>query len=649
MTRRFAARAIASAPGTDQSCTLDPESRRQSHGVMLHAVGRRPGLASGRSPLSHNLITLTRKRPHGPSLLDRLREVMERNRVLTQDDCRRIAREAGIPEAQVYGVATYYGDFSFVPRGKRRVHACVGTACVSAAGHRHVEQLSRALRVGVGETRADGEVSLEPVYCLGHCNDGPAAMVSEQVDGHERRTIWTRLDAGRAAQLARGDVPSAEERGDCPPRIASFATPTIVLRNLVDGARAVTLADARARGVWGAYLAAAEAGAGERVLEAVRTAHLRGRGGAGFSTAQKWAFAAAQPAGAKFVVCNADEGDPGSYIDKWLLELDPHSILEGMALAGLAIGASSGFVYVRSEYPAAVRVMREAVREARAAGILGAPRGPGGTAFDVEIAEGAGSYVCGEETALLRSLEGLRGMVSARPPYPAVRGLFERPTIVNNVETLIDVPWIVSQGGDAYAAVGVGKSRGTKAVCLDATFERPGLYEVPLGIPLRELCDRIGGGLKNGRSIKALQIGGPLGGIVPASLFDTPFGFEELDAVGGLLGHGGVVAFDETTDMRDIALHLFEFGDDESCGKCFPCRIGMRRGRELVRGLVDGSSDYEDPIGLLTELCDTMQLGSLCAHGGGLPAPIRSVLTHFPDELLAPPKPATPVAQGDAQ
>jgi len=204
-------------------------------------------------------------------------------------------------------------------------------------------------------------------------------------------------------------------------------------------------------------------------------------------------------------------------------------------------------------------------------------------------------------------------------------------------------------GGDAYAAVGVGKSRGTKAVCLDATFARPGLYEVPLGISLRDLVDRIGGGLKSGRAIKALQIGGPLGGIVPASLFDTPFGFEELDAVGGLLGHGGVVAFDETTDMRDTALHLFEFGDDESCGKCFPCRIGMRRGRELVRGLVDGSSDYEDPIGLLTELCDTMQLGSLCAHGGGLPAPIRSVLTHFPGELLAPPKPATPVAQGDAQ
>ncbi len=600
--------------------------------------------------MSHNLITIRRKlAPDGPSLLDRLREVMDRNRVLTQGDCQRIAREAGVPEAQVFGVATYYGDFAFVKRGKRRVHACVGTACYASRGHLHVEQLERALGVQLGHTRADGEVSLEPTYCLGYCNDGPSVMVSEPADGHERKTLWTRVDAGRAQQIARGDSPDARTRGDVPPVIEAKVGPAIVLRNMVEGRHAVTLADARALGVYDVWQRAVLEDSGKRVLDEVTTALLRGRGGAGFSTGQKWQFAAAQPAGEKFVVCNADEGDPGSYIDKWLLELDPHSVIEGMALAGLAIGAQRGYIYVRSEYPAAVAVLREAVREARNAGILGAPQGPRNVRFDVDVFEGAGSYVCGEETALLRSLEGLRGMVSARPPYPAVKGLFERPTVVNNVETLINVPWIVANGGAAFGAIGVGKSRGTKAICLNELFERPGLYEVPLGVTLRDICMTMGGGLKSGRAIKALQIGGPLGGIVPAKFLDAPLGFEEIDAVGGLLGHGGIVAFDEQSDMRELAIHLFEFGDEESCGKCFPCRIGMRRGLELVRGLRDGTQTPPDPAGMLTELCDTMQFGSLCAHGSGLPAPIRSILTHYRDELLAPPRPSPSRAIGDAE
>ena len=598
--------------------------------------------------MSHNLVTLRMRRtPDGPSVIDRLREVMDLRRVITPEDCRRIAKELNLPEAQVYGVASYYGDFAMTPRGRRRVHVCVGTACVAARGHRHVDELSRALGTSLGETRGDGEVSLEPAYCLGFCNDGPAAMVSEHVDGHEVKSVWTRLDAGRAARIALGERPSAPERGERPPTIASHVTPTVVLRNLVDGRDARTFAKARALGVWDAFLSAATKGDGGRVLDEVTRAGLRGRGGAGFSTGQKWRFAAQQPPGEKFVVCNADEGDPGSYIDKWLLELDPHGVLEGMALAGLAIGAARGVIYVRSEYPAAVRALREAVREAREGGVLGVAHGA--FSFDVEVVEGAGSYVCGEETALLRSVEGLRGMVTARPPFPAVKGLFERPTVVNNVETLGTVPWIVAHGGDAYAAVGVGRSRGTKAVSLNERFVNPGLYEVALGTSLREVCEGIGGGLRDGLRIKAVQVGGPLGGILPASLLDTPLGFEEFDAVGGLLGHAGVVAFDEATDMRAIALHLFTFGDAESCGKCFPCRLGMRRGRELVQALADGACDEPDPAGMLESLCETMQYGSLCAHGGGLPAPIRSILTHWRDELLAPPRPTVEIARGDAE
>jgi NADH-quinone oxidoreductase subunit F len=596
--------------------------------------------------VSHNLVALRLSRtPEGPSVLDRLRDVMDANQVVTPDDCRRIAKDMNLPEAQVFGVASYYRDLSFAPRGRRRVHACVGTACVAARGDAHLHELARALGVAPGETRDDGEVSLEPTYCLGFCNDAPAAMVAETVDGHPHKTLWTRLDAGRAARLASFATTTPDARGEVPPRIASFVTPTVVLRNLVEGRDATTFAKARALGVWDAFLAHRHQG--PAVLDAVMQSGLRGRGGAGFSTGQKWRFAAQQPPGQKYVVCNADEGDPGSYIDKWLLELDPHSVLEGMALAGIAIGASRGKIYVRSEYPAALHALHTAVREARDGGVLGDTHPT--LSFDVDVVEGAGSYVCGEETALLRSIEGLRGMVTARPPFPAVKGLFERPTVVNNVETLISVPWIVTHGADAYAAVGVGKSRGTKAVCLNERFVSPGLYEVPLGITLRAICEDLGGGMRDGRSLKALQIGGPLGGILPASALDTPLGFEELDAVGGLLGHGGIVAFDDRTDMRALALHLFTFGDEESCGKCFPCRLGMRRGRELVQGLVEGAQPYGDPLAMLTSLCETMQHGSLCAHGGGLPAPIRSIVTHWPEELLAPPAPTVEAAHGDAE
>jgi formate dehydrogenase iron-sulfur subunit len=317
------------------------------------------------------------------------------------------------------------------------------------------------------------------------------------------------------------------------------------------------------------------------------------------------------------------------------MEKDPFAILEGLTLAAYAIGAQRGIIYVRSEYPRSVPALRRAVAEARAAGLLG--KAILGTAldFEIEVVEGAGSYVCGEETALLRSVEGLRGMVTARPPYPADKGLFDRPTSVNNVETLANLGWILRHGGAAYAAIGVGKSRGTKTFSLNERFARPAIYEVPLGTSLRRLLLDLGGGMKTGRPLKAIQIGGPLGGILRGDQLDVATGFEELAAEDALLGHGGVVAWDDTVDARDIAIHLFEFCDAESCGKCFPCRIGGRRGLELARRLktTRPRAEVDADLALLGELCETLKLGSLCAHGGAIPDPIRSLVTHFAADL----------------
>jgi NADH-quinone oxidoreductase subunit F len=581
--------------------------------------------------MSHNLVSLRRKHAardgvspaSSVSVIDALRAEMDGAHVLSSGAIARAAAKAGVPESVAHGVATYYSDFSLAPRGARRVHVCMGTSCMASTGGAHVKALAEACGVALGETAADGSLSLEPVYCLGLCHASPAVLIEDHgTDGAPARHAHAPLDEALAHRIAKADA-SLRAEPEPAPRIESHVTPTVLLGGMLEGRDDPSLATARARG---AYEALTHAD-GARVLDEVERSTLRGRGGAGFPTVQKWRSAAAQPPGEKFVVCNADEGDPGSYIDKLLLERDPHLVLEGMALTGRAIGASRGVIYLRSEYPVALERVRRAIDEARAADVLGG--------FEISLAEGAGSYVCGEETALLRSIEGLRGMVTARPPYPAVKGLFERPTVVNNVETLATVPWIVRHGGAAFAAIGVGKSRGTKVVSLSALLARPGLYEVALGTSLRTIVEELGGGLRDGKKILAVQIGGPLGGIVPAALFDTPLGFEELDAVGGLLGHGGIVAFAEGTDMRALAHHLFAFGDAESCGKCVPCRIGMRRGRELLEAMTTRGGT-EDDLALLEVLLETMQHGSLCAHGGGLPAPIRSILAHHRSALLAP-------------
>ncbi len=590
--------------------------------------------------VSQNLVKLRRNRGDLGVLdtaLQQLKHVMHENRVITRDDVAKIARSSGQPEAAVWGVATYYGDLATERRGRVRVKVCKGTSCHATCNDASASWFEEALGLKVGETSDDGAISLEAVYCLGFCNASPTVEIEGRIYGEltpeKAKTLAEELKAGGGAKIS--SLPEAHEA--LIPPFEVHDGPAIVLERLAKPIDATDLSTARAHGAFvGLEKALAELRPDE-VLTQVDASQLRGRGGAGFATAQKWRFAVANAAktGEAYVVCNADEGDPGSYIDKYLMERDPFTILEGLAICGYAIGAARGFVYIRSEYPASTPAMRKAVLEARAAGVLGKSVLGSSFSFDVEIVEGAGSYVCGEETALLRSLEGLRGMVTARPPYPADKGLFDRPTVVNNVETLANLGWIIRHGGDAYAKLGIGQSRGTKAVSINERFARPGVYEVPLGTSLRRILVDIGGGLKDGRPIKAIQVGGPLGGVLPGTMLDVPLGFEELGAVGALLGHGGIVAWDDRVDARDIAIHLFDFCDAESCGKCFPCRIGGRRGLELVKRLKESRSKaaVDADVKLLGELLETLRLGSLCAHGGAIPDPIQSLLVHFPTEM----------------
>jgi NADH:ubiquinone oxidoreductase subunit F (NADH-binding)/NADH:ubiquinone oxidoreductase subunit E len=530
-----------------------------------------------------------------PTALEALKEAMERHGEITDDDRRVAAERSGMPEAAVHGVSTFYEDL-LAPRGERHVRVCTGTACFAACGETHVERLREGLGVEVGGRRADRSVSLAETVCLGFCHSAPAVRDGDTIDAGPG--VVERVLAGATR-------PAAE------PEWSSVLKEPVLTR----------------AGDWSGLKRAVRDLTPEALLEEVKAADVRGRGGAGFPAGTKWQFARAAEGEEKVIVANGDEGDPGSYIDKYLMERNPDLLLEGMALAGFAVGAGHGFVLCRSEYPWSKPTLDAAIDRARAAGVLGEDILGSGFSFDVTVMEGAGSYVVGEETALLACLQGLRGTVSARPPFPAQRGLHGMPTVVNNVETLCNVPFVAGRGAEAYRALSPGATPGSKLVCFNERFARPGVYEVRFGTTMRELCEQLAGGLVDGRTIKAVQIGGPLGGILPASLLDTPFDFDALAAVGCMVGHGGLLAFDDRTDMREVARHLLHFGANESCGKCFPCRIGLRRAHEMFE-----AEARVDRV-RLEALLETLELGSLCAHGGGMPAPIRSLLTHFPDEL----------------
>jgi formate dehydrogenase iron-sulfur subunit len=372
------------------------------------------------------------------------------------------------------------------------------------------------------------------------------------------------------------------------------------------------------------------------IVAQVTESGLRGRGGAGFPTGIKWKTVLDTAGDRKYIVCNADEGDSGTFADRMIMEGDPFVLIEGMTIAGIATGATKGFVYVRSEYPHAVAVMNKAVEIARKAGVLGASVLGSAYAFDMEIRVGAGAYVCGEETALLDSLEGKRGMVRAKPPLPAHKGLFGKPTVINNVISLASVPVIMDKGAAFYKDFGMGRSRGTIPIQIAGNVKYAGLFEAAFGMTLGEIVDEIGGGTATGRPVKAVQVGGPLGAYFPRALFDTPFDYEAFAAKDGLIGHAGIVVFDDTADMLKQARFAMEFCAIESCGKCTPCRIGSTRGVETIDKLAAGI-EPEKNLALVTDLCNTMKFGSLCALGGFTPYPVMSSITHFPDDFKPAP------------
>lgn len=372
----------------------------------------------------------------------------------------------------------------------------------------------------------------------------------------------------------------------------------------------------------------------EDVIQILLDSGLRGRGGAGFPTGLKWKFAAANEADQKYVCCNADEGDPGAFMDRSILEGDPHVVLEAMAIAGYAIGASQGYIYVRAEYPIAVKRLEIAINQAREYGLLGENIFDSGFNFDIELRLGAGAFVCGEETALMTSIEGNRGEPRPRPPFPALKGLFQKPTILNNVETFANIPQIIVNGPEWFASMGTENSKGTKVFALGGKIHNTGLVEVPMGTTLREIVEEIGGGIPNGKKFKAAQTGGPSGGCIPAEHLDVPIDYDNLKKIGSMMGSGGLIIMDEDTCMVDIAKFFLEFTVDESCGKCTPCRIGTRRMLEILEKITKGQATMED-LDKLEELCYHLQSSSLCALGQTAPNPVLSTLRYFRDEYIA--------------
>ncbi|QDC02266.1 NADH-quinone oxidoreductase subunit NuoF [Mesorhizobium sp. 8] len=372
------------------------------------------------------------------------------------------------------------------------------------------------------------------------------------------------------------------------------------------------------------------------IVKQVTDSGLRGRGGAGFPTGIKWKTVLDTAADQKYIVCNADEGDSATFADRMIMEGDPFVLIEGMAIAGIATGATKGYIYIRSEYPHAVAKMNRAVEIARKAGVLGVKVLGSAHAFDMEVRVGAGAYVCGEETSLLNSLEGKRGVVRAKPPLPAIQGLFGKPTVINNVISLASVPIVMDKGAEYYRDFGMGRSRGTIPIQIAGNVKHGGLFETAFGLTLGEIVDDIGGGTASGRPVKAVQVGGPLGAYFPRGLFDTPFDYEEFAKRDGLIGHAGITVFDDSADMLKMARFAMEFCAVESCGKCTPCRVGAVRGTETIDRIAAGI-EPEKNLTLVTDLCNTMKFGSLCALGGFTPYPVMSALTHFPEDFKPAP------------
>jgi NADH-quinone oxidoreductase subunit F len=548
--------------------------------------------------MSINISELSGRKGLDQNLFEQIGLLAKETGSLSTAQLEELANEFLIGKANTYGSASFY-DFTREENKGKKVYVCNGSACLCAGTQPDVhEKLKQHYK----------EEEIGDMCCLGRCHENSAF----HIDGVNY--------SGDAIDHLAAVVLQKETDKLIPNdtyRVNHFGT-------------VVLTASYPAIPTYYQTLVAALNKSREEVLDEIKIAGVRGRGGAGFPMSFKLEACKNEVNETKFVVCNADEGDPGAYSDRYLLEQRPHSVIMGMMIAGYVIGAETGVIYIRGEYPEAVNICEAELTTLRNLHLLGKDIAGTGFNFDFKIIKAQGAYICGEETALLSSIEGQRPEVRVRPPYPAQKGLFNKPTIVHNVETLACLPYIIEQGGSAFAQIGKGRSTGTKLVSLDSHFNFPGIYEVDMGTPLRTVIDALGGGFKS--VIKAMHIGGPLGGLVPVSkIDDLSIDFESFSQQGFLLGHASIICLPASFPILDYIKHLFQFTAHESCGKCFPCRIGSTRGYEMIHKAQ--TSDYKIDKQLLNDLLETLEIGSLCALGGGLPLPIKNALLHFENEL----------------
>ena len=545
--------------------------------------------------MSDNLSELLGRKGVEGGFFDSLGKLAKPDGAPSDAAMEKLAEDFLIGKANAYGTASFY-DFLKPENKGKKVYVCNGTACVCAGTQ---EKVIETLQ----ETFDADEIG--HMTCLGRCHENSAFHYKgKNYSGTARESLKAILTSENKLNLDSYHVKA-------------------------NGNTILTEAFTNISDYYEPFLRALKRDSVD-VLEEIKTSNVRGRGGAGFPMGMKLQFCRNVENETKFIICNADEGDPGAYSDRYLLEQRPHSVLFGMLISGYVAKANYGIVYIRAEYPEASEIVQKAIDDLRLNHLLGKNIDGSGFDFDLKIIQAQGSYICGEETALINSIEGQRPEVRVRPPFPAQKGLFNKPTTVNNVETLAALHHIISNGGEAWKRIGTERSSGTKLVCLDSYFNNPGMYEVEMGTPLSEVVNDLGGGFKS--EVKALQIGGPLGGLVPISkVNELTIDFESFSNAGFLLGHASIVSIPKDYPIMELIEHLFDFASYESCGKCFPCRLGTKRGQELSEKAL--TSDYKIDRKLFTDLLTTLEQGSLCAHGGGIPLPVRNALHYFDDEL----------------
>ncbi|MGX7126711.1 NADH-quinone oxidoreductase subunit NuoF [Enterococcus viikkiensis] len=520
---------------------------------------------------------------------------------------------------------------------EKEILVCAGTGCISSKSSEFVDSLKEELE----KNHLTDQVNIVKTGCFGLCAQGPIVIIYpegifyHQVQPkHAKKIVSDHLLKGKLVEkLLYHDNDNKEIINKLMDTPFYHKQKRVALRNCgrIDPEK---IEEYIAFDGYQALAKVVNEYSRDEVLEILKASGLRGRGGAGFPTFMKWSFAKASTSDQKYVICNADEGDPGAFMDRSVLEGDPHAVIEAMAIAGYTIGASQGYIYVRAEYPIAVNRLKIAIKQAREQGVLGNHIFGSDFSFDLDLRLGAGAFVCGEETALLESIEGHRGEPRPRPPFPAVKGLFGKPTIVNNVETLANISQIIIKGPEWFASFGTEKSTGTKVFALGGKIQNTGLVEIPMGTTLREIVEDIGGGIPNGKQFKAAQTGGPSGGCISQVNYDVPIDYENLKEIGSMMGSGGLIVMDEDNCMVDIAKFFLEFTVEESCGKCVPCRVGTKRLLELLEKITMGNGTLED-LDKMEELCQHIQENSLCGLGQTAPNPVLSTLRYFKDEYLA--------------